>query len=403
MSLNFSFAYYNPTKILCGRNALVHLPYELGQLGVDLPFVMVDALIPSAVIKKIISAFKGSGITLALCEDISAEPNEKQLKDLAALYVQNSCNAIVAVGKDAAVNAARILALTLVDPESDPARFAGRDRIRTKLPPLVQVPFGFYSGNGALPLVRTKQWCAVSPLLQPELAVLDSNFYKTTDALQRFSCALITLSLCMESVAGKLGNPITESLAMSAVQSVMQYFTSLFAQKNHQLDDCFLARAQMTSGAVMAGSEPTVLPYLMEELSKTCDHDSGVVAGILLPHALEILGRKYPESVADLLMACQDAELFAVTAETLQARCTINTVYDLMQLLNTMTDGHTPTTLEDAGVPWKSLEPIARSAGIDREEIRDWDAEKALLLLTHAWRGIPVEITPEENFNYKHN
>lgn len=403
MSSGASFEYYNPTKILCGCYALDNLPYELSRLGVDLPFVLIDAWISSAVIKKIVSAFKGSGMSLALFEEVPPEPDEKQLLEMAALFSKNSCNALIVVGEDSVVNTARLLALTLIDPDMDPARFDGRNQIQAKLTPLIQIPCELYGGHGGLPLVQSKKWSATSSFLLPNLAVLDTGLVKAVEPLQGMVSLLPALTISLESVAGRMGNPVVESLAMSTATYIMDYLTGLLTERVDEYEDAFLAHAQITAGIVMAGSDLLVLPMLADALCQTCNKDKGVLSGILMPYMLEIFARNYPEAVGNLLPACGRSDLFALAAQELKARCTINIFHNIMQRLSEISAGLITATLEDAGVPWKSLDRIAQSIKLGYATTKKWDSETVLKLLTHAWRGIPIAISAKECFGCKKN
>lgn len=398
-----SFTYYNSTKILCGINALNHLPFELSQLGVDLPFVLCDERTPPFAIRKMLHAFKGSGITLFVFQQAPLTTNLKELRELATLFLQNGCNAIIALGKDSLVNVARLLALILSDPTMDPIRFAGRNQIKAKLVPMVQIPFELYTGVGPLPQIYSKDWSAFSPFLLPDIAVLDQKIFKSMNSLPRLNCALKTLWICMESVADQLGNAIIDGLALGVITAIMNFLNPHGAAKDDDNADFRLCQNQIVSGNIVAGSAAGILSLLIEELMDNCDGEEGVWGAVLLPHLLEISARRQPQKVGDLLLACKGLDFYAAASDKLKPRLTINSMYELLQQLNRQTKGYIPTNLKRAGVPYKTLDMISQSLRIKRAEIARWDAKNCLELLTHAWRGAPIAITDKEYFNSEKN
>ncbi len=390
------FSYVNPTHILCGGHALNHLPYELTQLNGDLPMILCDTATPPSVLRKLTGAFKGSGLTLTLLENVPPAPDDRELNEITDFYLQNRCNALMIVGNGAVVNTARLLALTLADSTRNPKRFSGRHHIEMLETPLVQIPFDIYTPRAALPLVEGEDWRAVSPHLLPDLAVIDPAVLTQVAPLKGIAAALMSLWICAESVAARLGNPITDSLAGSVIPIVSDY---LWALIDHTIDedwDCLLVQSQLVTGAIAAGSKPALLPRLTDVLVDNWGGEAGIWGGVLIPYTLELIARQEPGSVSKLLVACQEKNICAVTAEELKPRCTINIFYEVMQQLNQLTDGHIPTTLEEGGVPFEALEKISQTDELKEMKTENWNSKTCLKLLTHAWRGTPIAISASE-------
>src|SRR6266436_9041304 len=123
MSLT-SFAF--PTRTIFGAGALKELPASLAGLGVRRPLVVTDA----GVLKT--EAYRSLGITLAtgvqdlpwfLYADVHPNPVESDVREAAAVFRENSCDGVIALGGGSPLDAGKAARLLLKRPGFDLARF----------------------------------------------------------------------------------------------------------------------------------------------------------------------------------------------------------------------------------------------------------------------------------------
>jgi len=299
MTQSPTFSFFCRTKINCGEKALEHLPIELEALDSRMPMVLAAARGGAGVV---VSAFRGSGLTLAVVEGLSMPPTPEQAAQLAGLYHRHHCDAIIAVGAGALVDLARGVNV-LVSHQSDAlAAFAGKDRLAGPLRPLVVVPT---AGGIALDTSATVMVGPVgleSPLLMPDLAVIDPRLLANHDPKVLAAMALAALAHAVEAATGPRCSPALEIYALAALRLVAGHLIDAVQSKDRRQKALALVNAAVLAGGAFANAGQGMVHVLAALIRSRIDVPLGFLLGILTPYCLEYRHLKQARPIGHLLM-----------------------------------------------------------------------------------------------------
>lgn len=379
------------TRIHFADHVLEHaLDVELESVKAARPLVVLDregertealARLRLALPRRVAPAFVSlpeAGASEAACEAV------------AAAYRAQDCDALIAFGAAAAIDAAKAAGLRLTHrgPLSHYLGSAGgAARIRNRLPPLIAVPT--LAGTGAevssTALIATEEgpsMALVSPLLVPRVVICDPTLTLDLPPGPTASAGMDALTHCVETFISSTFNPPADGIALDGLRRAFAHLEQAVARG----DDLEARREMMAAGLNGALAQQKGLGAV-HALSNALGglglggralgglglggSDHGAINAILLPLVLEFnapaTGGRYGEIRRELaLSACADlGEAFARLRERL----------------------HLPGRLSELGADAATLERAAGFAARDhanRTNPRKADAADYLALLQAA-------------------
>ena len=396
MTTHFSFLCR--TKTSAGTNALEHLPFELSGMGAKKPMVIRDAASRKHKLhKRLINAFKDSGMTLGLApavpepSDSNSGPDQTAqfIRDMYTTYREKGYDAVIAVGKSPAADMAKALniAVTL-----GPDALKGAD-ITAPLNPMIYIPTGVGTGTATAASVTFNRQNFVSPFLAPDQAVIDPLMLIPDERDSLLDAALFSLALGCE-VHALSDNPPARAYATALVELAAEPLSRMIAgysesnlkqRKNAESDwQKQLVQAAVIGGYLTDGSLPLLTLALGREIAGDSGRVSqGMIMTVLLPAVLETLGRN---DFGSLLLPLAGMERFSTVPVAQQPVTAVQTIRGLINDLHAVTGGHPPRTLAEAGWHTAALTALAR----EKDIARDTNPDVLKQILTHACDGSPA-------------
>ena len=101
-----------PVKTHCGDRALNHIPFELQTIGAAKPlFIGDEAASQTNRLTAVLNACRDADMTLGVVEGVPVKDVLGAVRQLAAIYRDKDCDALVAVGQGAFIDLAKWLNL----------------------------------------------------------------------------------------------------------------------------------------------------------------------------------------------------------------------------------------------------------------------------------------------------
>ena len=242
------------TTIDFGPGTIATLKDAVAELGLRRPLLVTDKGIQAAGLADKALAFLPAGTPLFL--DTPPNPTESAVRAALALYRQEQCDGVVALGGGSPIDLAKGVALLAThagDLEQFAVIYGGLDRITAAVAPVIAIPTT--AGTGAevgraalLTLDDGRKLGIISPHLIPKRAICDPELTTGLPAGLTAATGLDALSHCIETLCSPRINPPAEAIALDGAGRIWRNLEPACTD-GQNLD----ARGEMLMGALMGG------------------------------------------------------------------------------------------------------------------------------------------------------
>jgi alcohol dehydrogenase class IV len=337
------FLYTMPTRVVFGHGTIAGVGEELRASGCKKPIVVTDRGIAPLSFARNLKDFE-------LFDEVSRDPDLKDIDHLAGLAREKGCDSVVALGGGSVICAGRGLAVTLSSGGSS-EELVGLNKVKGRSLFVIAIPTTAGSGSevsGVIVLSNRKGGAIVtiaSPHCFPDLAVLDPEVLEELPPRQGAISGMDALAHGLEALMTTKPNPISFSLAIHACATLLRALRpAVLTREMEPKAQCLIAG---TMANMACGSSGLGLGHAMTlPLSARFNIVHGVAAGLLLPYVLEFNIPVADERLRSL-MAVLGYESYA------GPECILD---DLLALL---ADLDFPSDLKSLGVEESALRDLA--------------------------------------------
>ena len=113
---NQYYEFFCPVKVIAGKAALEHIPYELTGLAAKRPMIVTDKGVRAAgLLDPVVAACEESGLEIiSIYDDVPPDSSTDVVRDIAGIYRSEKCDSIIAVGGGSAIDTAKAVNLSLI-------------------------------------------------------------------------------------------------------------------------------------------------------------------------------------------------------------------------------------------------------------------------------------------------
>lgn len=395
-------------KIVAGHDALEKIPDLLTERGAKKPLIITDKGVAGAGLIDIVSRALGDRVFADLIADnVPPDSDLRVVNQLARLYQDNACDAIIAVGGGSVMDTAKGVNIVVSENATDLMAFSGVGALKRPLKPLIAVPTTAGTGSEVTQVAVIKdhekhlKMAFGSYFLLPDISVLDSRMTMTMPPFITAMTGMDAMSHAVEAYYCLQKNPLSDAHALAAVNMIYQYLPVV--AKNPADQD---ARLAMAVGACLAGiafsnSMVGLVHNLGHATGSVCGVPHGMCMAIMLPYGLEYNMHKREEAIAGLLLPMAGEAVYRDTPQAQRAAKVVSLIRQLNADLNAITGGRHARFFQEVKdregkpmVPREILPEIARAALSDGASIynpEDTDYDDNLMVLEAAWEGKPLD------------
>jgi alcohol dehydrogenase len=359
MIFSEDFTYRCPLKINCGSHALDGLPYELASHGARYPLILANRnRVGVKSVQTVVNAFRSSKVTVTVYDQVPDQVEPHLLPLLLTLFKDGGCDSLIAIGGNAAVDAAKCLNVLISVDDREKKIGKGPDTGGDgALAPLFLVATPGGNGYEATHWANDGSGVLCAVRLMPTVAFIDPVMMAGSQCAV-VNGGLIGLVHAMEAFLDGGAGPLVRAHAHTAVSLMTHYLPMAVGGAEYPLSIVGVVCGQIIAGCAFSVSTPGVCHTLANHLATQSDLPKGYLMAILLPHLLAETGRFQPDSVGQLLYPMVGAQDFALTARTLQTPRVIALLWELYDALNQALTFRIPTTLKKAGLSEDQLEDV---------------------------------------------
>ena len=394
-------------NMVAGHHALEKIPELLAAMGAKNPMLLTDKGVRAAGLVDIVIAALGDHLAVKTIEDgVPPDSDVKVVNQLAVVYKNLSCDAIIAVGGGSVLDTAKGINILVSEKADDLMAFTGSGALKRKLNPLIAVPTT--AGTGSEVTIgavisdpdNNRKMLFGSYFLLPDAAVIDSRMTLTLPPHITAATAMDAMAHAVEAFIMLAKNPLSDAHAIEAIQLIVRYLPRVIQSPSDKEGRLALATAATLAGIAFSNATVGMVHALGHSVGSVCHVPHGNCMAILLPYGLEYNLHKVEERIAQLLLPLAGEAVYTRTPENHRALKTIACIRNFNQDLCQATKGAHATCFKDIVdrqgtrlVPETKLNQIAQTALGDGTLLfnpEDMDYEDCLRVIQAAWEGIPL-------------
>jgi len=363
-------------KIISGKKSLEGIPLELSDLNASKPLVLAMNNISDKHRKTFTKAFGDSNMSFTLFDGIGQYAGVTAAREAAILFRERGCDALIALGDGPVMNIAKG-ANILLSMDKHLHKLTNDVEINQHMKPLVYVPLGAAMGLEATSKADIDLNLYDSPFLYPDLIVIDDRLVIDASVEDMNYSALMALTGSIESSSLELSNPMADSYAHASLAYISENITKGIKKKKK--NSCLALANGAVMGSIAYSNAPEGIVYTTSKaIERLLGHSAAAVAGLLLPHWLELKSAD-KKPVRDVLMlALGGFDVYSSTPKKERPHGGVNLLEDLIHNM----DDYVPLDLKSLNIPQYKLKEIAQYATETNSTIKKKDI---LTLLERAY------------------
>lgn len=394
MSSRF-FEFFCPVKVIAGKAALEHLPWEMQGLSVERPMIVTDKGIHQAgLLEPVLAACHEGGLQIAaIFDDVPPDSSTSVVREIAALYRDKHCDAIIALGGGSAIDTGKAANILVSMGGDNLEQYSGAGILKHPLRPFFVIPTTAGTGSEVTSVAvisdeqRGVKLPFTSSFLLPNAAIIDPRMTLTLPPHITAATAMDALTHATEAFIGLAKNPLSDAYATAAIQKIGQWLLPVMDDPKNEEGRLELALASTMAGIAFSNSMVGLVHALGHATGAKCHLPHGVCMSLYLPYALEYNLEYIREPLGELLLHLEGPEYHAQTPQEQRAESCIAAIRGLRDQLHQRC-GLARTLKETGQVEFSQLEAIAHLALDDGAILfspQEVSFEDAHALVHRAW------------------
>ncbi len=249
--------YALPTEIRHGLGSLADLAQVVRELGMSRPLVVTDQGIAAAgILEEACQVLRRGEVDHVVFDQVVANPPVALVDQVAALYRREGCDGLIGLGGGSSMDTAKAVGVVVSNGGSIlDYEWAEPQPIRQRIPPTVCVPTTAGTGSEVTlwavitdPERKVKFNVGGTPLIGAWVALVDPELTFGLPPAVTAGTGMDALAHAVECYTCAYAQPVTDAVALLAMEYVAKYLRIAFAQ-GHNAE----ARSRMSAAATLGG------------------------------------------------------------------------------------------------------------------------------------------------------
>lgn len=249
----------------------------------------------------LIHLLKENGIEASLFDNVPSDPDRTTIDDLAAFYLSNNSDSIIAIGGGSSMDAGKALSVRLLYPKKPLEKFAGILKVRKKPPLLIACATTAGTGSEATicsVITHEKEdykFAISDPVLTPKYAILDSSLLRSLPKKVIADTAMDAFCHALEAYISKSSTKMTRQYSIAALKLIRENVDSFYQDSDNQSAGKAMLRASFDAGVSFTRAYVGYVHSLAHAIGGKYHIAHGRCIAILLPYILRAYSRNaYP-------------------------------------------------------------------------------------------------------------
>lgn len=296
---------------LCFRAVLPVLPYRepeiidscahlgpvLEKEGLTSILVVTDrGIVENGLTAPLEKALRQTGVSFAVYDKTLPNPTVNHVEEALALYHQNNCNGIIAIGGGSSMDCAKAVGARVAYPNKAVGQMKGVLRVLRRIPVLIAIPTTAGTGSEVtLAAVITDsnthhKYAVMSFPLIPRYAVLDAQLTYSLPPHLTSTTGMDALTHAVEAYIGRSTTNQTRELALQATRLIFDNIELAYENgNNHEARENML-HAAYKAGIAFSMSYVGYIHAIAHSLGGQYGVPHGLANAVIMPYVLDAYG-----------------------------------------------------------------------------------------------------------------
>ncbi len=307
-----SYSFLMPKQIFYGEGALEQAAPAIAACGNRALVVTDPIMIKLQNVGAVTEILEKAGVSYAVFDGVTGEPTDKMVEAGAQVWERERCDFLIAVGGGSPIDTMKAIGVVAVNGGSINDWY-GRE-IKGALPPMIAVPTTSGTGSEATQFtIITNTETDIKMLLRgrnliPDIAVDDPRFTVTAPPAITAATGLDALCHAAEAYTSRKAQPMTDTLAVSAVKRIFRYLPICYSQGEDKEARMQMSLAALEAGIAFNNASVTVIHGMSRPIGALFHVPHGVSNAMLLPACFAYVYREAADRFADLARAIGAAD-----------------------------------------------------------------------------------------------
>ncbi|EMX0193078.1 iron-containing alcohol dehydrogenase [Bacillus cereus] len=282
-----------PKSVLYGRNSLEKLGEQSKKLG-KRAFIVTDTIMEKlGYVEKCIKQLNKKSITVSTYNKVDAEPTNIHVLEALSLCKEEKCDFIIGIGGGSCIDAAKAVAVLYTN-GGEVEDYVQKDiEIENNPLPLIAIPTTSGTGSEVTSVaVITNKKTDVKMMMKhpsfiPKVAIIDPVLTSSLPPQITAATGIDALCHAIEAYISKVSQPLTDVLALSAIESIMKYLRIAYEDgRNMEAREAMMI-ASLQAGIAFSNASVTLVHGMSRPVGALFHVPHGISNAILLPTVLE--------------------------------------------------------------------------------------------------------------------
>lgn len=282
-----------PKSVLYGRNSLEKLGEQSKKLG-KRAFIVTDTIMEKlGYVEKCIQQLNKKSITVSTYNKVDAEPTNIHVLEALSLCKEEKCDFIIGIGGGSCIDAAKAVAVLYTN-GGEVEDYVQKDiEIENNPLPLIAIPTTSGTGSEVTSVaVITNKKTDVKMMMKhpsfiPKVAIIDPVLTSSLPPQITAATGIDALCHAIEAYISKGSQPLTDVLALSAIESIMKYLRIAYEDgRNMEAREAMMI-ASLQAGIAFSNASVTLVHGMSRPVGALFHVPHGISNAILLPTVLE--------------------------------------------------------------------------------------------------------------------
>ena len=238
-----------------------------------------------------------SKIKYVVYDKTQPNPTVENVEEALAIYNQNKCDALIAIGGGSSIDCAKAIGARVVYPKRSLEKLGGKLKIWRRLSTLIAIPTTAVTGSevtlAALvtDTAKYKKYALMSFPLIPHYAVLDPKLTYSLPPHLTATTGMDALTHAVEAYIGRSTTRKTRALALEATKMIFENLEKAYNDGSDRIARENMLNASYKAGIAFSMSYVGYVHAIAHSIGGRYGIPHGLANAVIMPYVLEKYGR----------------------------------------------------------------------------------------------------------------
>ncbi|MDR4901579.1 iron-containing alcohol dehydrogenase [Bacillus mycoides] len=297
-----------PKSVLYGRNSIEKLGEQSKKFG-KRAFIVTDTIMEKlGYVERCIKQLNKKGITVITYNKVNAEPTNLHVLEALTICKEGKCDFIIGIGGGSCIDAAK--AVAVLHTNGGAIEYYVQKDVEIENDPLPLIAIPTTSGTGSevtsVAVITNKKtdvkMMMKHPSFTPQVAIIDPILTSSVPPHITAATGIDALCHAIEAYISKFSQPLTDVLALSAIESIMKYLRIAYEDgdgDNMEAREAMMI-ASLQAGIAFSNASVTLVHGMSRPVGALFHVPHGISNAILLPTVLEFTKTSAVKRLAEI-------------------------------------------------------------------------------------------------------